>query len=517
MSAALVQLAPSRLRLAVAAAILVSAVAAVGIAQAHFAPDAVVLPGLRLGGETAPACRGEADVRAWVAMKARAREERRVTLVSAGEPPRVLAEGTLAELGARVDVEATVARVLSAGRARDLLERVARVQSGRRGEVDVPFAMAVDAGSVRARIERLKATEDAPPVSARLDLDHHAVLPEVPGHYLDADGAVGAVERAAAADAPLEGSRAVVPVAHIAPRFTRSRIEGLDVHAVLAAYDTYFSRSKDQARRGKNIDVAAAKLDGLVLMPGELFSFNDAVGDRSEENGFERSWEIHKGEMVEGVGGGTCQVASTLYAAAFFSGLEVLERLPHSRPSAYVPMGLDATVVYPDVDMKLRNPFDFPIALHAKVDGNRLHIELLGATRPARSVQFTREITESVPYDRKVEEDARLGGATVRVKQHGIAGYTVKRTRLISLAGGKVKREETTDTYPPTMEIDEVPVGFDEARLPPLPGEAPTGGGEAATATASVGAPELVFLEAPGAHAPTKGQASPPKLVTLTR
>jgi hypothetical protein len=115
----------------------------------------------------------------------------------------------------------------------------------------------------------------------------------------------------------------------------------------------------------------------------------------------------------------------------------------------------------------------------------------------------------------------------VRVKQHGIAGYKIKRTRVVSLAAGVIKREETTDAYPPTMEIDEVPVGFDEALLPPLPG-APTVGDDgvtpgAAAAGASVGGgdagapPAVVFVEAPGAHAPTKGQASPPRVLTLRR
>ena len=387
----------------------------------------------------------------------------------------------------------------------------------------MPLAIVVDARR-RARLDLAAqgVRRTWPAVSARLDLDHHGVLAEVPGRYLDPDGALATITRAAAADAPLDGARATLPVAHIAPRFTRASIEGLDVHAVLASYETYFSRGGEQARRGTNIDVAASKLDGVVLSPGELFSFNEIVGERSEENGFQRSWEIHKGEMIEGVGGGTCQVASTLYAAAFFSGLDVLERLPHSRPSAYVPMGLDATVVYPDVDMKLRNPFAFPVAVHAKVDGNRLHVELLGASRPVRSVEFTREIVEALPYERKVEEDPKLRGTTVRVKQHGIAGYTVKRTRVLSFAGGKVKREETTDTYPPTMEIDEVPVGFDEAQLPALPGAPAVDGAvpaAVAAAAPAVGgaAPELVFVEAPGAHAPTKGQASPAKVVSLTR
>src|SRR5262249_61849850 len=165
--------------------------------------------------------------------------------------------------------------------------------------------------------------------------------------YLDAWGALAAIENAARTP---DAEAAAIPVARVEPRVTSNVVSTLDVRAVLSEYETYFSRAGDQQRRGKNIDVGAAKLDGLVLSPGELVSFNQIVGERSEENGFQKSWEIFKGEMVEGVGGGTCQVASTFHAAIFFAGLEIVERLPHSRPSAYIPMGLDSTVVYPIVD-----------------------------------------------------------------------------------------------------------------------------------------------------------------------
>src|SRR6516225_9879693 len=128
--------------------------------------------------------------------------------------------------------------------------------------------------------------------------------------------------------------------------------------------------------------------------------------------------------MVEGVGGGTCQVASTFHAATFFAGFEVLERLPHSRPSAYIPMGLDSTVVYPIVDLKVRNPYPFPVVVHARTEGNKLKMELLGAQRLVK-VSFHREIVDSVPYSRKVNEDDKLSGNHVVHKQHGIRGFHI--------------------------------------------------------------------------------------------
>jgi vancomycin resistance protein YoaR len=363
-------------------------------------------------------------------------------------------------------------------------------------------------------IARYKESLDAPPASARLDLEHRSVIPEKPGRYLDAFGAVAALERAM--NDPSVSS-IVVPFAEVEPRVTSDFVSKLDVHAVLGTFDTYFSRGGDQKRRGQNIDVGASKLDGVVLMPGEIVSFNAIVGDRSEENGFQKSWEIYKGEMVEGVGGGTCQVASTLHAAAFFGGLEVLERLPHSRPSAYIPMGLDSTVVYPIVDLKLRNPHAFPVVVHAKTDGNKLTIQLLGAGRPTK-VSFSREVEDTKPWPRKVEEDPRLSGNKVVVKQHGIRGYRVKRTRVVTFEDGRKKIETNVDVYPPTTEIYSVPPGFDESTLPPLPSDDDENSPAVAAKTdAPSDTKNVVFVDAPGAHAPTDAQKAPEKSLTLTR
>jgi vancomycin resistance protein YoaR len=404
----------------------------------------------------------------------------------------------------------------------------------------VPLSPAVDTTRLVAMLVKHKETLDVPPASARMDLDRHGVIAGKPGRYLDAYGAIAAVERAAQDKTVTD---VVVPFAEVAPHVTSDFVSTLDVHAVLAHFETYFSRSGDQKRRGTNIDVGASRLDGVVLMPGEIVSFNALVGDRSEENGFQRSWEIYKGEMVEGVGGGTCQVASTLHAAAFFGGLDVLERLPHSRPSAYIPMGLDSTVVYPIVDLKLRNPHPFPIVIHAKTEGNKLSVQLLGAGRPAK-VTFSRELLDTKPYPRKVEEEPKLSGDHVLVKQHGIKGFRIQRKRVVTFEDGRRKVETNVDIYPPTTEIYAVPPGFDVTKLPPLPSDAESDDASAAppnttaatttaagsgtnttgaasdAAGAAVAAPnatDIKFVDAPGAHTPTSAQTHPDATFTLTR
>lgn len=532
------------IRLGIVAGLLTVLGGATAFAKARFLPtSSAVLPGLRIDGETVPEQGDEAAVRALVVRRAAALEGRPVRLAMPGHEAPVLAK-TLGELGVKVDVEETVARARRLGRTGDLLTRAEAARDAREGKLDLPLRLAVERDASFASLLATKELEDTQPVSARLDLEKHATIPEKEGRYIDADGALAKVEivardllSATRASGAGDAIGVEVPVATFAPRISSEFLKSLSIETVVAEYETYFGRGGDQRLRGKNIDNAAQKLDGLVISPGETVSFNEVIGERSEANGFQKSWEIFKGEMVEGVGGGTCQVASTFHAATLFAGFDVLERLPHSRPSAYIPIGLDSTVVYPAVDLKVRNPHAFPIVVHAKTDGSKLRVELLGKTRPVQ-VTFGREIEKTIPYKRKIVEDATLSGKKVRVKQHGIKGFKVKRERVLIYADGTRKKETATDFYPPTTEIYQVPVGFDVAVLPALPegdgedadlGGNPSATPDAAKAPASAGGtpvaasdapappPDVEFVEAPGAHAPTAAQKAPPKTITLRR
>jgi vancomycin resistance protein YoaR len=500
------------------------------LAERRYLPEQGLLPGLHVDGTEVPA---GADARAFVERRAQSVEARRLQVLVDG---RVVADKSLGELGVHVDVDRVVATASSLGKGGDLLGRIELARRARHADLDVPLVFRLDRDAALPFLVQLKESEDSSPVSARLDLAAHAVIPEKPGKYIDVDAALGAL-LAVALDA--KAAKVELPLVTVAPRVSSEFIKKLDISTVVAEYETYFSRAGDQARRGKNIDNGAAKLDGLVLSPGELVSFNNVVGERSEENGFQKSWEIFKGEMVEGVGGGTCQVASTFHAVAFFGGLDVVERLPHSRPSAYIPMGLDSTVVYPIVDLKVRNPHPFPVVLHAKTEGNKLRMELLGASKPV-TVSFGRELVQTIPFKRKIVEDERLSGKRVVVKQHGIKGYKIKRFRTLTYADGRKRTEENTDFYPPTTEIYEVPVGFDVALLPPLP-DAPADGDDTAAAAAKSTTPpastpspavacagdcakpadtqagDIEFVDAPGAHAPTQAQANPTKTIVIKR
>lgn len=154
---------------------------------------------------------------------------------------------------------------------------------------------------------------------------------------------------------------------------------------VVASYTTQYPLA--QVGRSWNIDRAARRLDGALLAPGQVLSFNQRVGPRGLQEAFRPAPELLDGDRVEGIGGGVCQVASTLYAAALDAGLVVESRAAHSRASGYIPTGRDATVSYESgIDLKLRNDLPFPILVRSRAEGGRLTVEWRAPRVPERSV-----------------------------------------------------------------------------------------------------------------------------------
>lgn len=132
----------------------------------------------------------------------------------------------------------------------------------------------------------------------------------------------------------------------------------------IGQYITYFNASHKS--RSHNIALATAAINNRVLFPGEVFSFNEVVGKRTQERGYMKAPEIVKGEFTEGVGGGICQVSSTLFNAVDRSGMTILERYSHSRKVPYVPPGRDATVSWYGPDFTFKNEYNQPILIRAR-------------------------------------------------------------------------------------------------------------------------------------------------------
>lgn len=311
----------------------------------------------------------------------------------------------------------------------------------------IPMPLKLDSEAAVESLIALKDMIDRKPRNAAFDFLKDSVVPEEHGISLDVYETLAALDRALAEG----GSLVELVLEEVPAAITKEDLADIDVRETVGFFETRYSRMRKDRNRTHNVRLGASKLDGQVIMPGQVFSLNDTLGDRSQARGFRYAPVIAGGVLVEGMGGGTCQVASTLYASAFFSGLVIVDRRPHSRPSSYIKLGLDATVSYPSIDLQLKNPFDFPVVINFTAKDGVLRSEIRGKTRPY-VVTFLRRVVGQTPYPTRVIDDSLLEKGVEVVTQNGIPGYTVLRYQI--LERDKVGyRFQTIDKYPPTTEF----------------------------------------------------------------
>lgn len=320
----------------------------------------------------------------------------------------------------------------------------------------------IDRDKATAALLAIKAKHDLSPVDAFLDLEERQVHPDQPGKALDVWASLPRLAAAVRQAAPrLELVNISVPAA------VTHQILGIDdISTVMGHHLTRFPVTDRD--RNFNLKLAASKLNGVVLKPGEEWSFNTTVGERSEKEGYKIAHVITAGEMVDGLAGGTCQISTTLFGAAFFAGLDIVKTINHSRPSAYTPLGFDATVVWPNTDLKLKNPYDFPVVIHYRVANGEALVEILGKPRPYDKVVFERHVLESMPYPTEERLDEEIPKDLTSIDQAGFNGYKLERFRKFFKDGKLVKTNKWTLEYKPVTEYVRRGTNADpEAKAPP--------------------------------------------------
>jgi vancomycin resistance protein YoaR len=317
----------------------------------------------------------------------------------------------------------------------------------------LPVPVTLNRDRAIAMLLRLKDEFDRVPVDARLDLEARKLIPETNGRWLDIDATLAAIENVLQ-----RGERTLKPIfAERKAKRRASELGNVQFDEILGYFETRYDRSQRYQARSFNLRLAASKLDGYVLLPGEVFDFNEIVGPRDEANGYKVAPVIAEGELVDGIGGGTCQISGTLHGAAFFAGLDIVERYPHTRPSSYIKMGLDATVVYPTINFRLKNSYSFPIVLHQSVKNGIVRAEILGPKR-TRTVTLIRRIDAAIPYEEVERPDKELPSGVRLLGQRGVAGFKLRRYRIVR-EGEHAIRERWDDVYPPTTQIVRVGAG----------------------------------------------------------
>lgn len=219
---------------------------------------------------------------------------------------------------------------------------------------------------------------------AQLDKETFVVTPHSYGYNFDLEGVMIALQEAK------YGETLEFPFQLTAPSVFEKDLSSLLFRDVLSSYESFQSSTSDRA---ENMQIACKEIDGTVLLPGDVFSFNGVVGERTKAKGYHPAPTYEGGKTVYTYGGGICQPSSTIYYCALLADLEIVERDCHTYPSVYVPWGMDATVYWGSLDFKFRNNTEYPIRIDASADNKgTVTIALVGTETRDTYVEMESEI-----------------------------------------------------------------------------------------------------------------------------
>lgn len=259
------------------------------------------------------------------------------------------------------------------------------------------------------------------PVDAAMDTETFEVTPEIYGYAFDLEEARKLLEEA------VYGDILEIQMEYVLPEVKGEELSGMLFRDVLASYET--EHTKDE-NRNTNLRLACEAINGMVLEPGETFDYNKALGKRTAEKGYKAASAYSGGLTVQSIGGGICQVSSTLYYCTLVADLEIVTRQPHSFVSSYMPMGMDATVSWGGPEFRFKNSTNYPIRIEAEVSDGKVKIKLIGTDEKDYYIKMEYEVISTVtPTTEYVEVLATDNPNNYREGQiiaTAYTGYTVK-------------------------------------------------------------------------------------------
>ena len=231
-------------------------------------------------------------------------------------------------------------------------------------------------------------------------------------------------------------------VEKIQPDVKEESLEKVDT--MLGTYSTKFDSSV--SGRSHNVALAAKSTSDVILMPGESFSYNEHTGTRTISNGYKNAPVIVQGVVQEGIGGGVCQVSSTLYNAVLYAGLEIESIKNHSIPSSYVPKGRDATVSDGAIDFIFKNNLKYPVYIKNSVYGNTLTCTIYGSNEDKQKIEILTNTDSVSEAPIKKVDDPTLPKGEEKQLEAGRKGYTVSTYRIYKDNNGNVIKNISSTT-----------------------------------------------------------------------
>ncbi|HER24011.1 MAG TPA: hypothetical protein ENO17_03030 [Candidatus Atribacteria bacterium] len=350
------------------------------------------------------------------------------------------------ELGAFIDLDQVVDDVYSVARTGNVFRRLKnRIVVGRKG-YEVPFQTEFISqkfdnfqNKIRSLIERMPEDaymEDNKIIESRIGikLDSEKYKEEI-------QGSLNSVSE--------EKYTINLPVITIDPRVTTQDIlEELSINQEIGTYSTSLENKEENTIY--NIKLASGVINGIVVEPQKIFSFNKYVGPAEKADGYKESTIIANGVFANGYGGGICQVSSTLYNAVLLANLPIVERYNHSvygEATKYVPLGQDAAIFYGFKDLKFKNNSNHEIVIFSKVLKDVLQVSIFGGNESKTDVEIISKDKKVIDYQIIREKDPKLGVDQNIVSQEGVPGYQIKTYRIVRKDGEEKRELLAEDIY----------------------------------------------------------------------
>lgn len=323
------------------------------------------------------------------------------------------------------------------------LIRALTALNGASGEVEAPFETVP---GEELDLEAIAQELNAEPSPARYDIPTGKVVDGTVGVSLDPQAAAFALEAAA----PGETIRLPAEVTY--PSMTAAELEAVLFRDVLGTVTTKVGGT---SVRRNNVRLAGECCNGVILNDGDVFDYNAVVGKRTTARGFGAAPAYVNGETVETVGGGICQVSSTIYYATLLANLEIVERYAHRYAPSYITWGMDATVSWGGPEFRFRNDTGYPIRLDVSYENNKITVNIVGTKTDDTYVKMTYKNLGDTPYETEYVETDELDWGTQQQKQSPYTGHQVVSYRNVYSGDGKLlsSEKEANSNYKSRNEI----------------------------------------------------------------
>jgi len=382
-------------------------------------------------------------------------EARKISYAVNGE---VKAEFTFADFGAAFDFGELVDSALEYSHLRNLPRRIARLL-GRPHEItDSPHLIFNPERMEDVMAKLSKALDKTPRNAAFAEENGYLVVKEEQsGHGVDIEAAAIATQEILST---LQDGLIELTIKTVQPRYTTSDFEF--TKSVLGYYETPYLHGEEDSRT-RNVRRASQRIHNQVLYPGETFSAGATIAANDPASGYETAIVLVRGEPVEDVGGGVCQVVTTLYNAVLRAELEVVQRHNHSARVSYVDLGFDATVAGDYFDLKFKNNTPHPLLIVSRTKNGILHVGIYGyeARNPGRSLRFAARQVELIPpgpYREVVDPSVPLGEKFVTLESQ--MGYRIELYKYVYMHGRRVEEVKiNTSVYKPLQGVIAIGAG----------------------------------------------------------